>query len=35
MTRIEMMKELIFQFFVPLLLCASALGLFVFWPFTL
>lgn len=35
MSRIDMLKELLSQFFLPLALCASALGLLVFWPFSL
>jgi len=35
MSRLEMLKELLSQFLLPLALCASALGLLVFWPFTL
>lgn len=35
MSRLEMLKELLSQFFLPLVLCASALGLLVFWPFSL
>ncbi len=35
MTETSKIKELMSQFVLPLALCASILGLVVFWPFTL
>ncbi len=35
MSRDSLMKELLSQFILPLALCASVLGLVVFWPFAL
>jgi hypothetical protein len=31
----KLLKEMVSQFFLPLLLAASGLGVLVFWPFPL
>jgi len=35
MARNQLVKDLMSQFFVPLLLTATGLGMLVFWPFSL
>lgn len=35
MSRASLTKELMSQFILPLAVCASILGLVVFWPFAL
>lgn len=35
MTKNQLMRDILSQFFVPLLLTASGLGIIIFWPFPL
>ncbi len=35
MAKNQLVKDLMSQFFVPLLLTATGLGMLIFWPFSL